>query len=596
MCSADEATGLTEEEFDPYENCVRPVKRTCWDAAFRTEEQQATAESDEEKTMDMTGLTEQEAEAWKELFRYGDTPEGVAQAVAEWEASTVPPPPPTYIEALGALAALNPRYTERHLLLNFGDTHAQVSHFLAVIELEPFYSEVLLAHWVGRRQDVELLGSTLNPFLEPEAPEIQKPVNQGTKRPAPRLRRQSRIPSTATGRESATERRKLDYKDTVYYVIEETRNLTAALGLRPFPHTRVDAPVSEVAETYGYTITSKEGGGLRALRSLRTQWNRIRRFMDAAQDEGHVSVPFACQFIDLTKLTGMANTFKWAGVALGLPIFLEFAEEPAIKLRQPRRGWAADAPPHVPKKAPWISDGFVNYLAARAVRAERRAERVRAFFFYLLAVGGVRYQDAQHTVQIEIVNAEIRFTATRFKATKGDQVEVFALPLEGPNGLNFLAVARELCAQMGEGFLLGHPLEPQEVGSPPLTPPRGCSYQAGVTLIRAFAASYIRALSPKHEDRQPHRDFSRITMHSLRSWLATLARQVEVPLEEINELLHWSNTTMARCYTKNFEAIEVRQRARIVALLSGPWRSAGPGDRLADDAPKWDATRRTAQF
>ena len=104
--------------------------------------------------------------------------------------------------------------------------------------------------------------------------------------------------------------------------------------------------------------------------------NRLRRFLDAAADEGAGSVPF----IDQTKLTRMSKTFEWAADALSLEIFRDFAKDPAIRLRQPRRGWCTEAPPHALKKAPWVSAAFVIYLARRACKGWTPFERVRAFF------------------------------------------------------------------------------------------------------------------------------------------------------------------------------------------------------------------------
>ena len=75
-------------------------------------------------------------------------------------------------------------------------------------------------------------------------------------------------------------------------------------------------------------------------------------------------------------------------------------------------------------------------------------------------------------------------------------------------------------------------------------------------------------------------------MHSLRSWLATLCRQIEVLDRETNEMLDWTNRTMVRCYTRNFNAAATSQRRRIVMVRSGDWRSAGPGKRLRNP-PRW---------
>ena len=369
-------------------------------------------------------------------------------------------------------------------------------------------------------------------------------------------------------------------------------------GLKAFPHCAPTATPEEVAAIYGYAITAKSRGGLSQLRGLRTKWNRFRRFLDAAQDNGEVTVGFACQFIDFTRLTNMAKTFEWAATALGMDVFWDLAKEPSIALRQPRRGWAAEAPSHVPRKAPWISDGFIKFLAHRAVEALSKYERVRAFFFYCLAIGGVRFQDAQHVLSLELTLAEVKFVASRFKATAGDNVETFAVPVRGPDQIDFTAVAREMKAQMGDGFLLAHPENANEVHSQNFSPVRGCNYQAGISLIRTFAERFqakCQRLSPRSDDAT--RDYSKITMHSVRSWLATLCRQVRVPPHEVNEILHWSNKTMQKCYDQNFLAVEVSQRARLVRILNSDWSSAGPGTSLDDNVPVWDdTTRNTARF
>ena len=151
---------------------------------------------------------------------------------------------------------------------------------------------------------------------------------------------------------------------------------------------------------------------------------------------------------------------------------------------------------------------------------------------------------------------------------------------------------------MGDGFLLAHPENANEVHSPNFSPVRGCNYQAGISLIRNFAERFqatCQRLSPRSDDAT--RDYSKITMHSVRSWLATLCRQVRVPPHEVNELLHWSNKTMQKCYDQNFLAVEVSQRARLVRILNSDWSSAGPGTSLDDNVPVWDdTTRNTARF
>ena len=171
----------------------------------------------------------------------------------------------------------------------------------------------------------------------------------------------------------------------------------------------------------------------------------------------------------------MARTFAWAGDALGIELFYTFTKDPAITLRQPRRGWAAETMTHVPKGAQWVSDEFILFLADRARLASTTTERVRAFFSYVLANGCVRFADEQHVVAVKITREEIIFTASRFKATTGDSIETFAIPLEGPGGHSFHVVAHELMAQMGNGFLLAHPTDATDVRSVALAPRKACS-------------------------------------------------------------------------------------------------------------------------
>ena len=126
---------------------------------------------------------------------------------------------------------------------------------------------------------------------------------------------------------------------------------------------------------------------------------------------------------------------------------------------------------------------------------------------------------------------------------------------------------------MEAGFLLAHPSDALELTSEALSPARACSYTAAVSLLRGFAQEYKNTLTYTNQYFQD--DYSKITMHSLRAWLATFARQVGVPPSEINELLHWTQGSMARLYNRNFSAIEVSLRARILKIMgSTPWRSA----------------------
>ena len=66
----------------------------------------------------------------------------------------------------------------------------------------------------------------------------------------PRRGAMQQIPSSATARETAEQKRQLDNKETVYFIITETRALGLELGLQPFPHVAPNASPETVAKTY----------------------------------------------------------------------------------------------------------------------------------------------------------------------------------------------------------------------------------------------------------------------------------------------------------------------------------------------------------
>ena len=582
-CSADEEQSLASDEDSMTEGRYPTF---VWEEYDDSDVDMANPNSDSDD------------EEWDEIKAKCDTPEDMAKHLEERQRQFQAPPPPTYVEALGLLPR---RFSEQHLLYCMGDDLGTVRLTLEAYNIAPIAIEVLLRFWLARRQTVDSLryrrgGAVVrDPWLYADSGIASTTVFASTSKPPPKppmaVKRMTPIPSSIKGNETAEEKRRLNYMDTVHFIINETRTLGAELGLtgdrRPFPHCPPDASAADIAGTYGYVLTAKSKGGLIMLRGLRTRWNRVRRFLDAACDHGSVDVMFACQFIDFTKLTGMANTFLWAGEALGLPIFMDLGEDPTVAKRNPKRGWCAEAPVREHKQAPWVCDDFITYLAKRA-RSSQRSIRVRAVFFYILAIGGVRFSDAQHVVRVEIAGNDIIFTATRFKCTKGDSVETFAIPLLDMDGVSLEPAIRDLIAQMADGYMLAHPDDARDLTSANHAPKCGCSYAAAIQLLRQFASDYKATLSSSNEYYKD--DFSKITMHSLRAWLATFARQAGVKPEETNELLHWTSGIMIRLYNRNFSATEVLLRRRILYIMASPWRSAGKGHELQQTAAPWDKT------
>lgn len=235
--------------------------------------------------------------------------------------------------------------------------------------------------------------------------------------------------------------------------------------------------------------------------------------------------------------------------------------------------------------APWLPDCFVKFLAD-CCQHPNQMRRARAFFYWQSAIGGVRFSDAQHVVNMQAigtgVGACIVMTASRFKTSSGPRVveEKYIIPQVDHLGRSVLPAMEALRAQMRKGeFLLAGADKATDVESPlrsyngvvqPMTYSKSCE------CLRAFAAEWQRWLPTDHEYK--HLAVDRITMHSFRGWLDTLARQARFRKEDIETLLHWSDGKMYRRYDRNPMVLELVLRQQLLGLLASDWRSAGLGD------------------
>ena len=220
----------------------------------------------------------------------------------------------------------------------------------------------------------------------------------------------------------------------------------------------------------------------------------------------------------------------------------------------------------------------------------------KAFFLYLCAVGGVRYGDAQHVISIEIRGegsaALILCTASRFKATRRNTTEQFAIPLHDYQGRSLHRAVLALKAQMGPGFLLATAWDNGVLLSETREPRVRCSYHASTKLLRLFISQWQAQLSA--DDPLKTMDFSRGTIHSFKGWLDTLCKQARVKPDDIDVLLHWSSGKMQTRYDRNPAVTEIFLRQRLVAVLASPWWSAGLGlqqSTLADFQLDFDTIR-----
>ena len=509
----------------------------------------------------------------------------------------VPPeePPmtiPTYAEALTQLQAAKHHLTERSFLLHWGPRE-QVELILNALELPLTTRVVLMENWESRRARVlELIELNLPTDLAhdpvpPPPPEIQAP-----KRPPPpsstRRRNQYQriiIASSCTGQETPLERARKEYQDLIRHIILEIKEFTAELNLPCFGLLKQDASVTDIARVYGQVISARKGGGRVEMSGLKQRWSRLNRFLQAAthaaeDDSGQRLTPLmVCEFIDRTKYQGVSALLKWAGRAMGIERLTFLGNHDVLDGRQPGDGFGLinTEGPRATKHAPWLPDEFVRFLADCCHHSDPILRR-KALFLYICAVGGVRYTDAQHVTEIKIIGvgqaAMIHCTASRFKATRRNVAEVFALPLIDYKGRSLHCAVQDLKAQMRPGFLLAAAQDAGDVFSALDARVRKCSYHESTRLIREFLRLWRRV---NHMEEYAAMDFSKCTIHSFKGWLDTLCRQARVAEDDTDTILHWCRKKMSVRYDRNPALTEIFLRQRLVALLASDWRSKGEG-------------------
>ena len=495
---------------------------------------------------------------------------------------------PSYLEALGALAQAKHHFKEFTFLFHMGTTSEQVGAILAGLELPLRVRHVLLDHWPLRRDYIQgLLDVGLVPTYDTEAPTPEwTPPPQTTKRKGGSRgmgvtkRQRLVIPSSNTGEESAAERDCNDYNDIIRHMIIETRDYAIALGLDCFPLVAPGASSFDTAKVYGQVISARKGGGRVEITSLKQRWSRINRFFQAAVDVGHIDALMVCEFIDASKYNGFTNLLAWAGRAFGIALFKQLSQEDVLLNRMPGSGTGLQCLTRTTQHAPWLPDQFINYLADCCASVTMSKTFIRkAFFLYLCAVGGVRYGDAQHVISIEIRGegsaALILLTASRFKATRRNTTEQFAIPLHDYQGRSLHRAVLALKEQMGPGFLLATAWDNADLQSEAREPRVRCSYHASTKLLRLFISRWQQQLAP--DDPLKTMDFSRGTIHSFKGWLDTLCKQARVKPDDIDVLLHWSSGKMQTRYDRNPAVTEIFLRQKLVALLASDWWSAGLG-------------------
>jgi len=215
--------------------------------------------------------------------------------------------------------------------------------------------------------------------------------------------------------------------------------------------------------------------------------------------------------------------------------------------------------------------------------------RARALFFTIIAIGGIRFADAQNIVSIEMINdTALIMQASRFKCSQGDQAETITMPAIDYKGRSLALAVASIKAQMGKSYLLAD-MDLREwpgMEAPIRKPKRRATYQHCILMLHRFVDIMAKQIEAIHDHPCKGRTFEKSTMHSLRAWLTTVARQVKVPDREVDELLHWNMKQMQRLYHRGRSGEELGQRVRIVRLLCHPtWYSVGDIGRLSQPPP-----------
>lgn len=408
------------------------------------------------------------------------------------------------------------------------------------------------------------------------------------------------IPSLTTADPNTTPAMLLDmrYTQLIRAIIDDARRIFPDLGFAVFPKA-VGQNVDTIANIYGSSITAGTGKTHIKLRfdGCRKYWRQLVRVVYAAMETNRHSLDhaFIMAFLNKTGCKGafMARTFAWGADAFGIPAFAAFADDPTIKrhVAGTQLG-AATAPTDTEKHAIWIEDDLVKYLSDLC-HHEDAMIRARAFYLYLHAIGGYRYQDTSTITKIEYVGAlAITITSVWEKASKTEKktVEVCTIPLLDYKGRSLRNACEAFKLHQSTGCAFADPtairasLPPLErLKVPARTPHKHITSPHAQLLLRAVIEAWEEQLPP--EKAHLRGAYQTATIHSFKGWLDTLATEAEFSEGEIKFLCHWDKKLMVARYNRNYSGMELRTRLKILRLLAHEgWDSVGP-DELSEDPP-----------
>ena len=377
------------------------------------------------------------------------------------------------------------------------------------------------------------------------------------------------------------------YTDLVRNVIRDAIPLFKELELSVFPEAKADASLEDIARVYGSCITSKLKRGKLRRKGCFQNWRRLYGILHAALESEELSPQFLCTYSDCSGLSGnyIAWTLQWAGFAFGCDTLTTLGHSRTVMEHCPGNILGrAMAPKPPPKKAPWLSDWFVMFLAFKC-HDRHPLVRARAAFFYFMFVGGTRSSDAMNVNTMSFVGLSVCLTALYNKTSTNPYQEVTSLPLLDYMGRSLRPAFEALSSQMGSYFLLADCTATRESRlQTPLVKldggfTRPCSYAHLRDMLRFLVEDFNSEWAGK-----PDRfgviipvANTEATVHSPKAWLDTLAIQMRVEVTEKDVLCHWNAKTMSKFYNQNFSGVELLSRMKVVRSLQSDWRSAGRG-------------------
>ena len=249
------------------------------------------------------------------------------------------------------------------------------------------------------------------------------------------------------------------YDELLLTIVQEARIWFAELNLTCFPLCKPTDSAHEVVDTYGPAMRSRlRGTAQLRYKGVLQHWRLFSRVVEAALERGGLDVPLVLAFIKQTRSMGkkVADCLRWAAQAFGCPDLEAIAAHKILAAKY-AHSLTVTARRTI-KHAIWVPDEVIRVLMDQC-QSDHGLLASRAMFFLIIALGGIRFADAQHIVDIRVLDGKnvAILTATRFKCSSGAEEETITIPLRDYRGRSMYWALMQLAAQKGKTFLLADP-------------------------------------------------------------------------------------------------------------------------------------------